>query len=98
MQTEPIWSHCYALSLHAVYGWLDGPNFTGDETNEPYPLRIGFLKGRDFGVGPVLSYNVNVTAGTAGKKAGQLKFMCIHKPALLFIHSGGSQCGLHGDQ
>ena len=88
MQSEPtIWSHCYALSPYVVYGWLDGPNFTGDETNEPYPLRIGFLKGRDFGTGPVLSYSVDVTEGTAGKKAGHALEVYVHSQACFTIHT-----------
>ena len=75
--------------IYIVYGWLDGPNFTGDESDEPYPMAIGFIKGHDFGSGLVLSYSVEVTEGSAGKKTGHYIYMCIHKPSLLLIHRGG---------
>ena len=50
---------------------------------------IGFLKGRDVGSGPVLSYSVVVAEGTAGKKTGHLKLTCIHKPACYSYTDGG---------
>ena len=70
-----IWNHCYVLSPHAVYGWIDGANFVGNEANAPYILSVGFIKGSENASSVVLSYGVAVTERSAGKKT-HLKFMC----------------------
>ena len=70
-----IWNHCYALSPHAVYGWIDGANFVGNESNAPYLLTVGFIKGGENAGSAILRYSVDVTEGSAGKKT-HLKIMC----------------------
>ena len=81
----------------AVYGWLDGANFTGSESRDPYNLRVGFMKGAAFVSSRTLAYTVDVTEGTAGKKTHlkliiiqcvvQLKFISLF--CYSYIHRGG---------